>query len=906
MAACAATPPAPTPTGVTHGSPLPTPSTAEFSPPPTPGQPSVAIEPAAVLLPAVGATHSLAATAHAADGGALTGSTSWTSSDPAVASVDVDGSVHAAAVGTTLVTATVAGITSDPATVTVALPVPGALLITDGQVVDGPTLVDPASEPAPDSPYEVVLHGIASPAPGTIVIGSEGRSIGGRVVSSTADGANVRVRLVSVPPTELFTDFEFADRVDLAAGPFEVDQDLAATYDVAQEGNSFSFTPKSTSSSGAIVTAGWHPPVRPTPVSLGAAQGTRALGPFECEFEAGFPGGASVPLSLSVPPTFSVIAAGSVDAHSTPAGTTLNVHATPTVKLASELEIKAGFEAKLECKLFLVHRKFRVPGWAGLFFGGAVDFGVGFEVGGKVTLVSAKVGGTAEIKPDLAATLDCQGQADCALSGSATATTTLKPTLVVPALNQAQFEPSVNLFGFVSLEAGNADVRQLQFTAVEAKAGAELAGSLTFEAVQIDNRDPETGRSKYELAFKAEVGPGIKLGELLTYLGLAKAVPLKLAFEAPLGSSPTGTASADKPRYLPGDAATVTVKLDPASTVFPAVPAGVGLYNVERVVLLRKTGLLTTEVLAEQAATDGQTAFDLTFTATQPLDANELFAFVVTRVLPFDPPKLELASAGAAGITRIIFGNRNAGLVTVNPDGSGEQPVEPAPASAPAWSPDGSRIAFISGTGLETANADGSNVQALTQVGGVSRPRWSPDGTKIAFFGFLDRIQTVFIIDANGSNLKPLTSGGLQAASPTWSGDGAQLAFFGSDAAGIALWVMNSDGSGPHVIFKPASGGVESPDWSPTAAAIAFQEQSAQGARISIVKADGSGLQPLTPYQGVAGIGDAEPVFSPDGSQIVFLRTSSGGTVNELFVMNADGSDLHQITTGANARSPDW
>jgi hypothetical protein len=266
------------------------------------------------------------------------------------------------------------------------------------------------------------------------------------------------------------------------------------------------------------------------------------------------------------------------------------------------------------------------------------------------------VGGSARIDATVSATLDCPAGADCALSGNVTAPVQITPTLRAPSLANLQFEPSVNLFGFVKLEAGNAFLEQLQFEALEAKAGAELGASLTLEAVQIDNADPDAGRSKYALAFKGEVGPGLKLGEFFEYVGLARAVPLKLAFSHDLGTSPAAASvSADRASYLQGERVTLNVRLAPDSVRFPTG----GLYNVERVVVQRRTGILETQRLAEVVPTvEGQTEFTLSFDAPGPLTARELFVFVATSVLPLDPPLLELAVANAFDI--VAPGARNA------------------------------------------------------------------------------------------------------------------------------------------------------------------------------------------------------------------------------------------------------
>jgi hypothetical protein len=604
----------------------------------------IEVTPAAILLDEAGQTKALAATARAADGTPIPTTVTWSSSDPGVAAVDASGTVTAAsAVGSAAITATVGEVASEPVIVTVATPVDGAVLVTDAQFVEGPSAVDPAAEPAADNAYEVVVSGVTGLQAGSIVINTEALPVAGEVVSATPEGANTRVRIVVVPPGELFDEVEFSDTVDLSEGPFEIPAELAAAYDVVQDGSSFTFTPKAgAASAGGATLARWNAPAAPPAVrGLGVPQGTVALPPLppfgDCTAEAAFGSGLPVPLRLSAPPAFSVNATGTATRELTAAGTRISLAATPTLTIEAGLEIKAAFEAKVGCKVTLVTRKFRVPGWAGLFFGGDVEFGLGAELSGKVTLVNAKVGGKLEVKPTISASLDCPTGGECSLDGSVTSENKLEPVLEAPSLNQVKFEPALTFFGFVSLEAGNADIDALQFKAIEAKAGVELGASLTLEGLQIDDAG-ENGRSKYDVKFKGEVGPAVKLGEFLEYLGLESVELLKLGFEVPLGSSPSGTAKADRSRYLPGDTGTVTVALAPDSTML------FGLYNVDRVVVARRDGL-TTEALGSVDASKGQTTFEVPITASGLVDADELFAFVVTSLLPLDPPKLELGPA---------------------------------------------------------------------------------------------------------------------------------------------------------------------------------------------------------------------------------------------------------------------
>lgn len=595
------------------------------------------VGPQSALLIGAGASRSLDAHLFDAAGTPVSGAVVWSSSDPRVVSVDASGTVRAvAAVGSARITATSGALQSSPALVTVAQPTAGARLLADSEIVAGPTPVDAAAEPAAANAYDVVLRGVPALAVGTLVIASEAANVAGRVLAVQPEGADQRVRLVSVPPKQLFTAFDFRDSVDLTQGPFEIPADLAAGYDVVQTGSTFVFTPKPVAPSGK------------SSARLNAAMGTRALTPFEnCEATTGFGAGLPLPFALSAQPAFQVTLNGTVQRTADANGTRIVVTGSPVFKFATVLEITSAFEAKIVCKLTAVKRRFRVPGWAGLFFGGDVEFGVGFEVGGKVTLASAKLGGTAELKPTVLATLDCPVNASCGLTGNVTTVSELTPEFTTPSLEQLRFEPAINLFGFVDLEAGNADVEQLQFKAIEVRAGVNLAASLTPEFLQIANADPALGRSQYALAFKGEVGPGIKLGEFLAFAGLGEIVPLKLEFGLPLGTSPAAeSVTADQARYLPGERATVTVKL-----ALPAVrfPSGL-IYNVKTVQLRRSTGLLSTELLAEQVATNGQTDFVLAFDSPGLLDAADIVAFVDTRVLPFLPVLLEMGSASSSSL----------------------------------------------------------------------------------------------------------------------------------------------------------------------------------------------------------------------------------------------------------------
>ncbi len=224
----------------------------------------------------------------------------------------------------------------------------------------------------------------------------------------------------------------------------------------------------------------------------------------------------------------------------------------------------------------------------------------------------------------------------------------------------------------------------------------------------------------------------------------------------------------------------------------------------------------------------------------------------------------------------------------MDPDGSNRQLVIDAGTNdiEPAWSPDGSKIAFKSdrdippGRGLYVVNADGTGLTLLTN-GGVnnsdSKPTWSPDGTKIAFQSNRDNlISSIYIMNADGSNVTRLTNQlPISDQRPAWSPDGTRIVF----EINTGMAVVNVDGTG-----RTNLGSGQFPEWSPDGMKIIFALLTQTGYHIYTMNTDGSGITQLT--FGVPN--DQYPSFSPDGQKVVFARNTSG-TIG-LWTMNADGS----------------
>ena len=218
----------------------------------------------------------------------------------------------------------------------------------------------------------------------------------------------------------------------------------------------------------------------------------------------------------------------------------------------------------------------------------------------------------------------------------------------------------------------------------------------------------------------------------------------------------------------------------------------------------------------------------------------------------------------------------------MNADGTGlikltnEGPYSTWLNSEPAWSPDGSKIAFLSDREenweIWVMNADGTEQKRLTYFYGQdSSPTWSPDGTKIAFSSLLGgqyEERTIYMIDANPvgyldpkPGLTKLTNFDTymrwQDMDPTWSPDGSKIAF-SENQGGVGIFVVNADGTGQTRISDyPASD--RNPAWSPSGSRIAFVSDRDGNHEIYAMNADGTGQHNLTNDEGY----DRDPAWSP-------------------------------------------
>jgi len=238
-------------------------------------------------------------------------------------------------------------------------------------------------------------------------------------------------------------------------------------------------------------------------------------------------------------------------------------------------------------------------------------------------------------------------------------------------------------------------------------------------------------------------------------------------------------------------------------------------------------------------------------------------------------------------------------LLVMNADGSGERTLAPDASllSLRPWSPDGTEIAYLGRDDVYVVPSAGGTSRRLTFDGGTARPVWSPTGSHLVYsrWNLPNGQSALFVVDANGGTPTQITSGGPDfIEEPAWSPDGGEIAFVRGDNDGTGLFLVHPDGSGVRKVADIAGGGVDAPAWSPDGTAIAFSTAvnyryspySVQGREIFIVNADGSGQQRLT--EGAPRYWtDSSPVWSPDGTQILYDRYRDR---QRPYTMNSDGT----------------
>ena len=182
-------------------------------------------------------------------------------------------------------------------------------------------------------------------------------------------------------------------------------------------------------------------------------------------------------------------------------------------------------------------------------------------------------------------------------------------------------------------------------------------------------------------------------------------------------------------------------------------------------------------------------------------------------------------------------------------------------------------------------------------------PAWSPDGRHIAFVSVRDTLSgkldlesgEIYVLDFDPltgramGEARRLTDSPAADGWPAWSPSGDQIAFHSDRGGDFDIWVMNVDGSNPVNLTRHA-GDDKFPAWSPSGDQIAFASDRDGSYDIWLMDPDGSNLAKLTD----SPARDRYPIWSPDGTRLTFNTDRDGN--QEIYIMNADGSDPVNVT----------
>ncbi|MES1925241.1 Tol-Pal system beta propeller repeat protein TolB [Salinisphaera sp. T31B1] len=226
------------------------------------------------------------------------------------------------------------------------------------------------------------------------------------------------------------------------------------------------------------------------------------------------------------------------------------------------------------------------------------------------------------------------------------------------------------------------------------------------------------------------------------------------------------------------------------------------------------------------------------------------------------------------------------------------------PIMSPAWSPDGSKLAYVAfdvnrgRSSLRVQDLASGNIREISSRSGINgAPAWSPDGRRLAMTLSFRGNPDIYTYDLNTNQLTQLTNNGAIDTEASWSPDGSRIVFTSDRGGKPQVYRMRSDGSSVERLSYDGESNQRA-SYSPDGKQLTLVQKSGNGFRIAVMDLDNNNIRIVSD-----GPLDDSPNFAPNGQAIIYAKQ---GRNNELATVSTDGQTRSRLSQSGEVREPAW